>query len=128
MNKEKFSVTKRLKSVGFACIGLKTLFQHEHNFRIHFIAATMAVVLGFICKISPLEWIAVCFSIGMVMTAEAINTALENLADFVSPDKHNSIKTIKDVSAAAVLISALCALIVGLIIFLPKMFCSCFVH
>ncbi|MFA7044156.1 MAG: diacylglycerol kinase family protein, partial [Bacteroidales bacterium] len=67
-----------------------------------------------------IEWVAVVFAIGLVLSLEAINTSMENLADFVSPEKHVWIKKIKDLSAAGVLMGAISAVIIGLIVFLPK--------
>ena len=84
-------------------------------------AAIIAVIAGFIFQISKLEWLAIVFAIGLVFILEIINTAIEHLANFMSPDKHDAIKKIKDLAAAAVLIAAITAFIIGLIIFLPKM-------
>lgn len=122
MKKQRFSIRKRIQSFGFALSGLKTMICEEHNSRIHLLAAIGAVLIGFFLKISRIEWIAVVFAIGFVFALEIINTAIEHIADFVSPEKHEMIKKIKDLSAAAVLVSAITALIIGLIVFLPKIF------
>jgi diacylglycerol kinase len=124
--KQPFSIIDRLKSFKYAFNGLKVLIRDEHNSRIHLVIAILVIILGFIFKISMYEWIAVCFAIGFVITTEIINSALENLADFVSPDTNNIIKKVKDLSAAGVLISALTAVVIGLIIFLPKIIEMCF--
>ena len=116
----KFSILKRLRSFGFAFNGLKILFKEEHNARIHLLAAVIVVIAGIYFHISTLEWLVVVFAIGFVITSEIVNTAIENIADFVSPEKHEKIKKIKDLAAASVLISAITALIVGLIVFIPK--------
>jgi len=116
----KFSILKRLKSFSFAFNGLQILFKEEHNARIHFVAAIIVIIAGTIFHITAYEWLALVFVIGLVLALEAINSALENLADFVSPGKNDQIKKVKDLAAAGVLISATTALIVGLIIFLPK--------
>ena len=71
------------------------------------------------------EWIGVIFSIGLVFSLEIINSSIENIADFISPEKHKMIKKIKDLSASGVLISAITALIIGLIIFIPKILKLC---
>jgi len=118
----KFSLVDRLKSFSFAFNGLKNLWKEEHNFRIHFIATVSVVIAGFVLKISTVEWIAIILSIGLVFVTEIINTSIENLSDFVSPDKNEQIKKIKDISAAGVLIAATTAFIIGLIIFLPEIF------
>lgn len=121
MNQHRFSLSKRLKSFSHAFNGLKILIKEEHNARIHMFATIVVVMAGFVFKISVNEWFAVLFAIGFVMTVEIINTAIENMADIVSPEKDKRIKKIKDLSAAAVLISALTALVIGLIIFIPKL-------
>lgn len=121
MNQHRFSLSKRLKSFSHAFNGLKILIKEEHNARIHMFATIVVVMAGFVFKISVNEWFAVLFAIGFVITVEIINTAIENMADIVSPEKDKRIKKIKDLSAAAVLISALTALVIGLIIFIPKL-------
>jgi diacylglycerol kinase len=118
---ENFSVRKRLKSFKYAFNGLKILIQDEHNARIHFIAAIIVVILGFLLKISMVEWLAIVFAIGFVITCEIINSAIENLADYVSPEKNEIIKKVKDLSAAAVLFSAITAIVIGILVFLPKL-------
>ena len=122
MKPENFSIKKRIKSFGFAFNGLKILFQEEHNARIHLVAAIGVVVAGFLFNISGFEWIALTVAIGFVISIEIINTTIENIADFISPERNESIKKIKDLAAAAVLISALTALAIGLIIFIPKIY------
>ena len=121
MQQENFSIKKRIKSFGYAFNGLKILIVEEHNSRIHIFATICVLILGFLFKISTFEWIAVCFAIGIVIATEIINSSIENLADFVSPHKNDLIMKVKDLSAAAVLVSALTAIIVGIIIFLPKL-------
>ncbi len=120
MKQQKFSLRKRIKSFGFALNGLKILIKEEHNFRIHLAAVLVVLIAGIVFHISEFEWIAVVFAIGFVLALEIINTAIENIADFISPGESEKIKIIKDVTAAGVLVSAITALIIGLIIFLPK--------
>ena len=120
MNNEKFSVRKRIKSFSYAFAGLKVLFREEHNARIHAAAAVLAVAMGFLFRISPMEWIAVVIVIGMVFAAEIINSSIERTADFVKAERDDRKRDIKDLGAAAVLVSAIAAAIVGIIIFLPK--------
>jgi len=122
MKREKFSIIKRLKSFTFALNGLKILILEEHNARMHLVAAILVIISGILLKISNAEWVAVTFSIGLVFALETINSAIENLADFVSPEKNDQIKKVKDLSAGAVLIGAIAALVNGLIIFIPKIF------
>ena len=122
MKQENFSIIRRLKSFTFALNGLKILILEEHNARIHLVAAILVIISGILLKISNAEWVAVTFSIGLVFALETINSAIENLADFVSPEKNDQIKKVKDLSAGAVLIGAIAALVNGLIIFIPKIF------
>lgn len=120
MKQKKFSLMKRLNSFSYAFNGLKILFKEEHNFRIYFVAILGVIIASLLFKINRYEWIAITFSVGLVISFEIINSAIENIADFISPAKNEKIKRIKDLSAAAVLISAITALIIGLIVFLPK--------
>ncbi|MDA3911610.1 MAG: diacylglycerol kinase family protein [Bacteroidales bacterium] len=125
MKQQKFSLKKRLISFKYAFNGLIILFKDEHNALIHLFATICVIIAGFLFEISSFEWIVVIFAIGFVWTAEILNTAIENMADFIFPEKHEKIKRIKDLSAAAVLISAITALIIGLIIFIPEII-ECF--
>lgn len=115
-------LTHRIQSFKYAFQGFAPVFAKEKNIYIHSIAAIIVIIAGFIFHISTIEWIAIIISIGVVFICEFFNSAIEKLADFVSIEKHDSIKKIKDISAAAVLISAIMALCIGIIIFLPKMF------
>ena len=120
MKEEKFSIAKRLKSFTYAFAGLKVLFREEHNSWIHLFATVCVVTAGILLRISLLEWVAVVFAIGLVFSFEIINTSVENIADFVCPERDDRIKRIKDLAAAAVLVSAITAAVVGLIVFVPK--------
>ncbi len=115
---------KRTASFLYAFKGLKDLFKNQPNARIHAAAAVLVVLAGFYFHISRTEWIAVTLCIVMVLGLEAMNTALENLTDLVSPDFHPLAGKAKDVAAAAVLLAAMGTVIVALIIFLPKIFDS----
>jgi diacylglycerol kinase len=115
-----FSLSKRLNSFRYAINGLRILFKEEHNARIHLLAAILAIFSGFWFDISAMEWIVLTMVIGLVFILEAVNTALENLADIVSPGKNEKIGVVKDLAAGAVLVAALLAVVVGLIIFLPR--------
>lgn len=122
MKQQKFSVLKRLKSFQYAFYGIKILLKEEHNARLHFFALILVVMAGVIFKISLTEWISILIVSGMVISAEIFNSAIENISDFISPEKHDQIKKIKDLSAAAVLLGSLVAVIVGLLVFIPKIF------
>lgn len=101
-------------------MGLADLWRSQPNARIHAFAAVVVTLAGFFFKISALEWVAVVLCIAMVVAAEAMNTALEYLTDLVSPDFHPLAGKAKDASAAAVLVLAVGAAIVGGLIFFPK--------
>jgi diacylglycerol kinase (ATP) len=116
----RFSLKKRMKSFVFAFNGLRSLFKREHNASIHLVSMLIAVVLGFYLHIELFEWLAISIVIALVFMAELFNTAIERLADFVEPAWNNKIGLIKDYCAAAVLTTAFVSLIVGGIIFIPK--------
>ena len=120
MEQEKFSIKKRLESFKYAFNGLKLLLKVEHNSRIHLFVTICVIIAGFLFCISLFEWMLIVFAIGFVFSMEIINSSIEKLADFVSPAKHETIKIVKDMAAAAVLVSAITAAIIGLIIFIPK--------
>lgn len=120
MNKEKFSIKKRIKSFSYAFAGLRVLFREEHNSWIHATATVLVLAAGFLFRISYMEWIAILIVIGMVFSAEIINSSLERTADFVKAERDDRKRDIKDLGAAAVLVCAIIAAIVGIIIFLPK--------
>lgn len=120
MNQKKFNIGDRLKSFKFAFNGIRILFVNEHNVWIHLAAAMLVIIAGIVLKISISEWLAVLIAIGLVFTSEAINTSIEKLSDFISPERQSSIKEVKDLASAGVLISAITALIIGLIVFAQK--------
>lgn len=115
-------INGRLQSFRHAFDGVYILLKEERNAQIYVFVSIVALLMGYWLKISPIEWIVVCSVIGIVFALEAINTAIENLSDFACKKEINpSIKKTKDLSAAAVLFTAIVALIAGLIIFLPKL-------
>jgi diacylglycerol kinase (ATP) len=120
MNQKKFKIGDRLKSFKYAFNGIRMLFVNEHNAWIHLAASVLVIIAGLFFKISILEWAVIIIAIGLVFTAEAINSSIEKLSDFVSPEKRSLIKEVKDLASAGVLISAITALILGLIVFVPK--------
>jgi possible diacylglycerol kinase len=122
LHKKILSPARLVRSFKYAFNGLTILVKEEQNYVVHLTTATIVVILGFYYKISSIEWIVLVLAIQVVLTLETINTAIENLADFVSAERNDKIMRIKDLAAAGVLIAALTAMIIGLIIFLPKMF------
>lgn len=101
--------------------GLYVISRTTRHLFIHIVSALIVIVFGFYLRVSGLEWIALTFAIGFVFVTEALNTAIEIDIDLTSPEYHPFARDTKDVAAAAVLLSALVAIIVGLIIFLPKL-------
>lgn len=116
---EPFSIKKRLKSFTYAWKGIKNFICQEHNVWIHLTIAFLTVVAGFAFGIQRTEWIAIVICIGIVIAAEAFNTAIERLVNLASPEWHPVAGEIKDIAAGAVLICAVAAAVVGLIIFIP---------
>ena len=96
------------------------LLVQERNFRIHLLATILVALAGFYFEVTRIEWIVLCLCIGSVLTAEAFNSAIELLCDRVTIDEDQAIGKIKDIAAAAVLISAVMSAIVGALIFLPR--------
>ena len=100
--------------------GLLVLIRREPNAQIQMSLGFISLLLGWVFRINTVEWIAVLFCIALVISLEGINSALETLSDFVTPEKHELIKKTKDLAAGAVLWASMISLIIGLIIFLPK--------
>jgi len=116
----KFSWKARLKSFVYATHGIIDFFKKEHNAQIHLAITVMVIVLSIFFRVNKSETIAIVFSIALVWITEMINTAIEKTMDFISLKKQPQIKVIKDLSAGAVLIAAIAAVIVGCIVFIPK--------
>lgn len=112
----------RIKSVRYAFKGAYFLVKTETSLKIQFIIAIIVIAGGIYYNISLTEWVVQFLAIGMVMSVEAINTAIEEIANFIHPEFHVKIGLIKDISAGAVFIASIFASIVGLIIYLPKIF------
>lgn len=110
----------RIRSFGYALEGLRALVKDEPNARIHLVAAIIAVSAGFFLHVSSMEWICIALAITAVIAMEALNTSIENMADFSASGYDRRIKKIKDVAAGAVLIVSVGAFVIGLIIFIPK--------
>jgi diacylglycerol kinase len=111
-----------VKSFKYAFEGLSTALKQEPNMRFHFVVGFIAIVLGFIVKLNPTEWAILTLTISIVVILELLNTTIEELVDLASPSIHPKAKIAKDVAAAAVLWSSFAAIIVGCLLFLPKIF------
>ncbi|WP_271406098.1 diacylglycerol kinase family protein [Tenacibaculum soleae] len=110
----------RLRSMTFALKGMWLLITTEDSIKAQLFFGFIATLLGFYFNISATEWMVQCILIGMILVAEALNTAVEKVADFVHPDFHKKIGFIKDIAAGAPAFAALTSLIVASIIYLPK--------
>jgi diacylglycerol kinase (ATP) len=112
---------KFIRGFGYAFNGIWRAAATQLNFRVHLVAAVVAVYGGWALHISPNEWMWIILCIGLVLAAELFNTAVEFLTDLVSPEYNKKAGLVKDMSAGAVLVVAICAVIIGLIIFAPKL-------
>jgi diacylglycerol kinase len=113
-------MNKFIRGFGFAFKGIGHAAKTQLNFRVHLVCAAIAVLLGFVLRISAAEWLWIALCIGMVLLTELLNTAIELLVDLVSPGYHEKAGRVKDMCAAAVLVTAITALAIGLVIFIPK--------
>lgn len=112
---------KSLKnSFKYAFEGIKTTFQTEKNMKIHIAIMIFVIILGFLLKISSLEWIACLILFALVISAEMFNTVIETTVDLITKEKNELAKKAKDIAAGAVLVTAIFSAIIGLIIFVPK--------
>ena len=112
-------IRKFFKSFGYAIQGIATAMS-EQNFRFHVLSAIIVIIAGFLTGLSVTEWIIIVLVIALVIGAEMFNTAIERVVDLVSPDYHELAKQAKDIAASSVFVFAVCSVIIGLLIFLPK--------
>ncbi len=120
MPKKESFLVNRLKSIRFAFRGAIFLLKNEASIKIQFTLALIVIAAGFYYNISATEWIAQLLAISMVMSLEGMNTAIEEIADFIHPGHHKKIGLIKDIAAGAVFIASIFASVIGIIIYLPK--------
>lgn len=111
---------KLIAAFRYALQGMVFFFRYERNGKIQALCAAIALALGLAFHISATEWLFIITSSAMVFAAEMLNTAIEKMADFIEPRHNTKIKIIKDLAAGAVMIPAVASLIIGTIIFLPK--------
>ena len=114
--------TGRLKSMGFALQGAIKLITTEHSVMVQFSLGILVSIAGFIFNISHEEWLVQTLAIGLILSVEGLNTAVEKIADFIHPDYHERIGFIKDIAAGAVFFAAMTAIALGLMIYIPKIF------
>lgn len=122
MRPQEFSIRSRLKSFRFAWDGIASFFQRDHNAWLHFMATIAVFTTALLVGVTKTELLALVFAIGLVWIAEMFNTCIERVMDFVSEQKHPEIKFIKDLAAGAVLTASITAVIIGAIVFIPKLF------
>lgn len=113
---------KRGIGFSFAWNGIVEAVKQERNFQIHIAAALLVVIAGIILRLSILEWVPLILVIGMVLVAELINSAIEMAIDYIKPEIHPQAKVIKDIAAGAVLVTAIVAVIIGILILFPKIY------
>jgi undecaprenol kinase len=114
-------IEHRYRSFAAAFRGLVWLIRSERHFQIHLVVAVAAILLGLFLGLSPLEWAILLVTIGLVLVAEAINTAIEYTIDLTVHQVHPIARTAKDIGAAAVLVAAAISVLVGCFLFLPKL-------
>jgi diacylglycerol kinase (ATP) len=117
--KDNTFLTGRLKSVTFAFKGAVKLITTEHSIMVQFSIGILMCIAGFCLGISKTEWLFQTLAIGLVLSIEGLNTAVEKIADFIHPNYHERIGFIKDIAAGAVFFAAITAIAIGLIIYIP---------
>jgi diacylglycerol kinase (ATP) len=111
-----------LRSFGFAGAGVMALVQTQPNARVHIVVGVLAAWLAYVLALSPLECMVLVLTMSLVLVTEAINSAIEAAVDLASPAIHPLARQAKDMAAGAVLLSALTAVVVGLVLFAPRLF------
>jgi diacylglycerol kinase len=116
-----FLLRDRMRSLYYAMTGILVFIRDEHNARIHLVATIVVGIAAYFFRVSWSAAAALTIVVGMVWITEMLNTCVERMMDFVHPEEHPSIKFIKDLAAGAVLAAAVTAVLVGLLIFIPKL-------
>lgn len=117
-----YDFIKSMKSLGHAWRGIIVYLKTTNNLRFHIGVGIIVILFGIFYHISTTEWLFLVLSIGFVLVAECFNTAIEFDIDLTSPEYHPYAKYTKDVAAGAVLLASITSVIIGLIIFIPKIF------
>ena len=116
----KTKTKKLINSFKYAIEGIISSFKTEQNMKIHIFIMILVIILGIVLKLSALEWIILTIVIALVISAELFNTTIETVVDMITKEKNEKAKLAKDVAAGAVLVLAIGSVIIGLIIFIPK--------
>ncbi len=119
MKQDHTFITGRLKSLKFALLGAYKLMTTEHSIMVQVSLGILMSIAGYYFEISKTEWLFQTLAIGLVLSIEGLNTAVEKIADFIHPEFHSRIGFIKDIAAGAVFFAAITALIIGAIIYIP---------
>lgn len=119
MKQDHTFITGRLKSLKFALLGAYKLITTEHSIMVQVSLGILMSIAGYYFEISKTEWLFQTLAIGLVLSIEGLNTAVEKIADFIHPEFHSRIGFIKDIAAGAVFFAAITALIIGAIIYIP---------
>jgi len=122
VNRPRGFATLRFSSFRHALRGWWYVLRTQHNAWIHAVVATLVILMGLWLRLPARDWAVLILTITMVFTAEFINTAIEAVVDLASPARHPLAKVGKDVGAAAVLIAALAAVIIGLLLLGPPLY------
>ena len=118
----RFSYKERVRSLTFALAGGRILLVGQHNAWIHAVATVLVVIGAVLVRVSRLEWVLLILAIALVWAMEALNTAIELLADEVSQEQRQRIGKAKDVAAFGVLVAAVASVLIGLFVFIPHLF------
>lgn len=110
------------RSFGYAIQGLREAVQKEPNFQIHAAIGITVIIVGILLRVTRIEWLILTLTISIVLILELLNTTLEALVDIVSPGHHASAKLAKDVAAAAVMLGAIASIVIGSVIFIPRLY------
>ena len=120
-NKESF-IKSRFKGMGFALKGAFLLLKNEASIQVQVAIAIIVTIAGFYFHISSTEWMIQILTIAVVLSTEGLNTAIEEIADFIHPEQHPKIGFLKDIAAGAVFFTAIAACIIACIIYIPKIY------
>lgn len=112
-------ISGRIKSIQYAVLGAYKLITTEHSIMAQVGFGVLATILGFVFDITKTEWLFQIFAIGLVLSVEGMNTAVEKIADFIHPDYNKKIGFIKDIAAGAVFFAACTAIVIALVIYIP---------
>lgn len=113
----KLDCSKLFRSFHYACAGIRQLVIQEQNARVHLLCAVAVILLAALFRVTLVEWCILLLAVFSVWSAEAFNTAIEELSDVVEPNQNPQVRVVKDLAAGGVLLSALGACLVGLVIF-----------